>query len=275
MTQKENAQPRNEELSAPSNGVDATTGLGLESLRGQGLVTMSSLELVDFINEQRTLGEPVLRHHNFMAKVPQVLGERGVLKFKDTHIHPQNGQAYPCYRFPKREACLMAMSYSYELQAKVFDRMTALEQSGQAASLPNFADPVVAARAWADAMESGQKAVTKLALAAPKVAFVDRYVEATSGSMGLREVCKVLGAKQTEFTAFLLGRGLMFRTTPQGSLTPRAEHVHAGRFEAKTGTAEHGDSSHAYVQYKFTAKGMEWIAGLWAQLKAAKQSKEV
>jgi hypothetical protein len=24
---------------------------------------------------------------------------------------------YPCYRFPKREACLMAMSYSYEIQA--------------------------------------------------------------------------------------------------------------------------------------------------------------
>jgi hypothetical protein len=31
------------------------------------------------------------------------------------------------YRFPKREASLMAMSYSYELQAKVFDKMTALE----------------------------------------------------------------------------------------------------------------------------------------------------
>lgn len=47
---------------------------------------MTSLELVDFINEQRKPGEPVLRHDNFMAKVPQVLGEGGVLKFKDTHI---------------------------------------------------------------------------------------------------------------------------------------------------------------------------------------------
>lgn len=26
---------------------------------------------------------------------------------------------------PKREACLMAMSYSYDIQAKVFDRMIA------------------------------------------------------------------------------------------------------------------------------------------------------
>ena len=274
MTQKENAQPRNAELGAPSNGVNATTGLGLESLQGHGVVTMTSLELVDFINEQRAVGEAELRHDHFMVKVPKVLGEFHAPKFLGTQTYGNNNTR-AIYNMPKREACLMAMSYSYELQAKVFDRMTALEQSGQTSILPNFADPVAAARAWADAMESGQKAVTKLALAAPKVAFVDRYVEATSGSMGLREVCKVLGAKQTEFTAFLLGRGLMYRTTPQGSLTPRAEHVHAGRFEAKTGTAEHGDSSHAYVQYKFTAKGMEWVAGLWAQLKAAKQSKEV
>ncbi len=75
-------------------------------------ITMSSLELVDFIDEQRAAGEPVLRHDNFMVKVPQVLGERGALKFKDTYVHPQNGQPYPCYRFPKRIACLLAVGLS-------------------------------------------------------------------------------------------------------------------------------------------------------------------
>ena len=93
-------------------------------------VTMTSFELVDFINSTRKDGEAVLRHDHFMAKVSKVLGE-GVPKFRDTYVHPQNGQEYPCYRFPKREACLMAMSYSYELQAKVFDRMTELEEEQQ------------------------------------------------------------------------------------------------------------------------------------------------
>lgn len=138
--------------------------------------TMTSLELVDFINQQRQEGEAMLRHDNFMAKVPQVLGEGGSLKFKDTYTHPQNGQQYPCYRFPKREACLMAMSYSYELQAKVFDRMTALE-AAQSLALPNFADPVAAARAWADAKESEQRANAALALAQPKVQYFDKVVE--------------------------------------------------------------------------------------------------
>lgn len=99
---------------------------------------MTSLELVKFINEHRraqaeaagvefpSKGYAELGHNDFMKKVTHVLGE-GVGNFSHTYVNPQNGQTYPCYRFPKREACLMAMSYSYEIQAKVFDRMTELE----------------------------------------------------------------------------------------------------------------------------------------------------
>ena len=45
-------------------------------------VTMTSLELVDFINAQRKEGEAELRHDNFMAKVPKVLGEEMCEKFR-------------------------------------------------------------------------------------------------------------------------------------------------------------------------------------------------
>jgi hypothetical protein len=100
--------------------------------------TMSSLEMVDMINAHRAeqhqkdrLADPeakkpaILQHKHFLVKVPKVLGE-GSDKFSsdlpDTYGRPQPG-----YRFPKREACLMAMSYSYELQAQTFDKMTALE----------------------------------------------------------------------------------------------------------------------------------------------------
>ena len=124
-------------------------------------------------------------------------------------------------------------------------------------------------------IQENKRTAAELALAAPKAEFVDRYVQPGTGSMGLRQVCKVLGAKQNEFTDFLLQRGLMYRTTPQGPLTPRAEHMHSGRFEAKTGTAEHGETSHAYVHYKFSTKGVTWIAGLWAQHKAKLACMEV
>lgn len=99
------------------------------TIPGGAAVTMTSLELVEFINSQRGEGESELRHDHFMAKAPKVLGEAAP-KFLGTVQRPQPAggfRDYPCYTFPKREACLMAMSYSYDLQAKVFDRMTALE----------------------------------------------------------------------------------------------------------------------------------------------------
>lgn len=89
-------------------------------------ITMTSLELVSFINSSRAEGEAVLRHSDFLEKVPTVLGLETSGKFRSSYVGG-NGQERPCYNFPKREACLMAMSYSYDLQAKVFDRMTELE----------------------------------------------------------------------------------------------------------------------------------------------------
>ena len=76
-------------------------------------VTMSSLELVAFINSTRGEGDSELRHDNFMAKVPQVLGEKDAPKFLGTSFYVGNGAAQlerKIYNFPKREACLMAMS---------------------------------------------------------------------------------------------------------------------------------------------------------------------
>lgn len=90
------------------------------------VVTMSSLEMVEFINSTRGECEAVLRHDSFMAKVPKVLGKLTAQNFLGSYIAKDN-TSRPCYNFPKREACLMAMSYSYELQARVFDRMTELE----------------------------------------------------------------------------------------------------------------------------------------------------
>ena len=101
-------------------------------------ITMTSLELVDYINSERkekalqagaefpSKGHAQLEHSDFLKKVLEVLGEAAG-NFSGSYTGKDNTKR-PCYTFPKREACLMAMSYSYELQAKVFDRMTALEQ---------------------------------------------------------------------------------------------------------------------------------------------------
>lgn len=107
-------------------------------------ITMTSLELVLYINNTRKEGESELRHDHFLAKVPKVLGELAAPKFRGSY-KGKDGTPRPMYRFPKREACLMAMSYSYELQAAVYDRMTALENAlrdKQAAALAEEQDRI-------------------------------------------------------------------------------------------------------------------------------------
>lgn len=122
-------------------------------------VTMSSPELVDYINAHRqevaTIEKPFieLQHRSFMSKVPQVLGVEATAKFiaVDNFKNGTGGTVQrQIYRFPKREACLMAMSYSYELQAQVFDRMTAMEQHIAAQNLPSYAidNPIERAKKW-------------------------------------------------------------------------------------------------------------------------------
>lgn len=229
--------------------------------------TMTSLELVEFINEHRracadVLGLPFpsrgfaqLEHKDFLEKVPSVLGDRSAefsADLPDSYGRPRRG-----YRFPKREACLMAMSYSYELQAAVYDRMTALEQP--VIKVPQTKSEAL--RLAAEQAELIERQEAALALAAPKVAFVEQYVEGT-GLKGFRQVCKLLGANENEFRLFLADAHVWYRLG--GEWVPYAEHIAAGRFHVKTGQAGNG---HNFNAAKFTPKGIEWIAGKWAAYK--------
>lgn len=82
---------------------------------------MTSLELVmfyrpllSFINSIRAQepGYVELNHNNFLKKVRVVLADTAQ-NFLDSYGSAQ-GKSMPMYRFPKREATLMAMSYSHK-----------------------------------------------------------------------------------------------------------------------------------------------------------------
>ena len=149
--------------------MDSTTTLSVYPDSFNQEPAMASLELLDFINAHRkeqaeaagasfpSKGRAKLDHADLMKKAVEVLGEHAGNFSCMFNVTVGNGavRKSPGYRFPKREACLMAMSYSYDLQAKVFDRMTALEAK-PVFTLPDFTNPAVAARAWADAVEATQ-----------------------------------------------------------------------------------------------------------------------
>lgn len=139
-----NDQGRKARQYFPSQGITPYRGNKPRSLNGwraraslQDTLTMSSLDMVAYINATREAGKPELRHDHFMAKVPNVLGYSMSTKFF-AHIEipgPNGGtRKSPVYNFPRREAMLMAMSYSYKLQATVYDAWQA--GPGQLGALP-------------------------------------------------------------------------------------------------------------------------------------------
>ncbi len=234
-----------------------------QSNSNKNQVTMSSPEIVDFINEYRAKNEsnPVqLRHDSFMAKVPKVLGENQSPKFIGDYKDAK-GRTYPCYHFPKREACLMAMSYSYELQAQVFDRMTAMENHIAAQNQPSYMieDPIKRAEKWIEEAKQKQAVIHQLEIAAPKVAFVDKYV-AGNGNKTFRQVAKLLGANERKFRDFLKKEKIMYKLN--GEWLAYQNHIDAKRFHNNTGISE---SNHTFTRSLFTPKGVEWTAGEWAK----------
>lgn len=108
--------------------------------------------------------------------------------FSSIYLDSMNREK-PCYKFPKREACLMAMSYSYDLQAKVFDRMTELENGVKPKTALELAREQVL---LLEALENTQK---QLAHAIETKAEIGSRREATSmatASVAVRERNKVL-----------------------------------------------------------------------------------
>lgn len=173
-------------------------------------VTMSSLELVDFINDSRKFDEkPVqLRHADFMAKVPKVLGLELSEKFRSVYLDATS-RTLPCYRFQKREACLMAMSYSYELQAQIFDRMTAMEEALKKPVL-NLDDPAFLRQALLGYTEKVIELEHKVQVLEPKAKGLDRIADCTN-VLGIREAAKVLKIGQNQLAQYLVDHKVVYR----------------------------------------------------------------
>lgn len=223
-------------------------------------VTMTSLDLVDYINSHRETGEAELRHRDFTAKVPKVLGEEMSEKFR-TSLKDAYGRDQPGFSFPKREACLMAMSYSYDLQAKVFDKMTELEEKAKSfAALPDFNNPAIAARAWADQVESRQMAETKLALVAPKAEALDRIADA-DGTMNLTLAAKALQAQPKKLFNWLREKHWIYRRPGGSGNIAYQDKIQAGLLTHKVTTVQREDGTDKVVeQVLVTGKGLAKLA---------------
>lgn len=216
------------------------------------VLTMSSEEIASLVES---------RHDNVKTSIER-LGARGVIQLPALQeVRNHLGQTVSVYQLCKRDSYVVVAQLSPEFTARLVDRWQELEAQAAPAVPRTMSQALRLAAEQAEQIEQQQAA---LALAAPKVEFVDRFVSAETGAMGFRQVCKLLRANEERFRAFLLDNKVMYHLG--GRLTPLAQHLDAGRFVVKAGHAQHSD--HAFTQAKFTSKGVTWIAGLWGQHQA-------
>lgn len=169
-------------------------------------------------------------------------------------VHPQNGQEYREYRLDREHTECLVAGYSAPLRMKIIRRLRELEQGSPAVpqTLPE------ALRLAADMAEQNALLEHKVQQDAPKVAFVNHYIEA-GGTKSLRETAKILNMPEKTMLSALLRDRVLFRQS--GNLLPHALRQRDGLFTVKTGTSDFG---HAYTQTRVTPRGVQWIAERYA-----------
>ncbi|MNG94745.1 Phage antirepressor protein KilAC domain protein [compost metagenome] len=213
-----------------------------------GKMTMSTKEISDLTGK---------RHDNVMADARKMLGEIGSPEISGGYLDKQD-RTQPCLLLSKDETMCLVAGYSTELRFRIVKRWRELEETKKPAELSRIEILQMALESERARVE----AEAKLAIAAPKAEFVDRYVDAT-GTYGFRQVAKMLSVKENWFSDFLIEKAIMYRLS--GKLTAHSEHIDAGRFIARAGVAK---NDHSYTECRFTAKGVEWVAGEIAKSKA-------
>ena len=233
--------------------------LNLQAADAAAAVTMSTREIADLTGSS---------HDNVMKTVRRLISEGVIRGNETTYHHPQNGQTYPQFVLSFRDTMVVVSGYNAELRARIIDRWQELEVvAPPAPAVPqSFA---AALRLAAEQQDVIDAQAAQLAAAAPAVEFVERYADST-GTKGFRQVAKLLGAKENLFREFLIEQKILYRLGSE--LTPHAQHIDAGRFCVKAGTA---DSGHAFNSARFTPKGVTWVAGEWAKHQVVQRQKEM
>ena len=168
---------------------------------------------------------------------------------------PINKFASTLYLWTRRGASRHCKMLGTEKAWEMFDCLEENYFSQQKPELPDFTDPVIAARAWADEVEKKQLAEAKAAELQPKADFYDAAASSES-LFSMADVAKVLdmGIGRNKLFKFLREKKIL-----QGDNMPYQRFVDAGYFKVVEGKFMAGDnvviSKTTYVKQK----GIDYI----------------
>jgi anti-repressor protein len=128
----------------------------------------------------------------------------------------------------------------------------------KAPALPDFTNPVIAARAWADELEKKQLAEAKVAELAPKAEFYDTVADSES-LMSMADTCKILdmGIGRNKLFALLREKKIL-----QKDNIPYQQYVTAGYFKVVEGKYKVNENAVVTKTTYVKQKGIDYIRKL-------------
>ena len=203
------------------------------------ILTMSSREIAEITHKE---------HKNVLRVIRDLIEQNLVAQIEPLKFEYRN-QWFDYYELNKRDTFVVAR-LSPEFTAAVVDRWQALENRQKPTAL--------IPQSFSEALMLAAQLQAEKERNAPKVAFVDHYVEVGT-SKSFRETAKILKIPERALVNRLVEDKYLYRQS--GVLLPYQSARTKDLFTVKTGTAEHG---HNYTQTRVTSKGIEFIASRYA-----------
>src|SRR5699024_6049218 len=119
----------------------------LIDVSAQNKLTMISREIATLTGK---------KHSHILRDIRSMFDQLGDDPNMDHVVEIKDGRGYTSeFQLHKRESLILVSGYSVMLRSKIIDRWQELENqlSKNSLQLPDFSDPIAAARAWADAKE--------------------------------------------------------------------------------------------------------------------------
>ncbi|HHF7132634.1 TPA: phage antirepressor KilAC domain-containing protein [Haemophilus influenzae] len=203
-------------------------------------LTMSSREIAEITHKE---------HKNVLRVIRDLIEQNLVAQIEPLKFEYRN-QWFDYYELNKRDTFVVVARLSPEFTAAVVDRWQALENRQKPTAL--------IPQSFSEALMLAAQLQAEKERNAPKVAFVDHYVEIGT-SKSFRETAKILKIPERALVNRLVEDKYLYRQS--GVLLPYQSAHTKDLFTVKTGTAEHG---HNYTQTRVTSKGIEFIASRYA-----------
>ena len=201
-------------------------------------------------------------HKNVMRDIREIMNKRSAQNwaqfyYSTTYMDSMN-RKQEMIAMNRDGFSLLVMGFTGE-EAMNFklDFINAFNQMEQALKiqLPDFNNPVLAARAWADEREARQLSESKIKELAPKAQVYDAISDA-SGLKTVAEVSKVLGTGERRLFAWLRDQKILMSNN-----IPYQQYLTQGYFEVKSRPIANINQN--FSQTYFTGRGEVWLAKVW------------